>query len=99
MLSDFLVRLGKINEEQIQLERKDSKTMIHINGRKGSGSATIGMINGQPAVALSGAKDVNQVGMTADEKHASVGIIRKGKTVWQAEGEKRNGRGKKVAHG
>lgn len=37
--------------------------------------------------------------MTADEKQASVAILRKGKYVWQAEGEKLNGRAKKVAHG
>jgi hypothetical protein len=50
VLSDFIVRLGKIGEEQIQLERKDSTTLIHIQGRKGSGSASIGTSTVSPAL-------------------------------------------------
>jgi hypothetical protein len=90
-LSDFLIRLGKIGEENIQIDRVESKTAITIAGRKGSGTAVIGMFDGQPSLALSDSKDLNQVGMTADEKHGEVAIMRKGEYVWQAEGEKMKG--------
>jgi hypothetical protein len=87
-LSDFLIRMGKIGEEHIQIDRNESKTAINISGRKGKGTAFIGMIDGQPSVALSDSKNMNHVGMTADEKHAEVAIMRKDEYVWQAEGEK-----------
>jgi hypothetical protein len=87
-LSDFIIRMGKIGEEHIQIDRAQSKTAITIAGPKGKGSAMIGMFDGQPSLALSDSKDLNQVGMKADEKHAEVAIMRKGEYVWQAEGEK-----------
>jgi hypothetical protein len=87
-LSDFLIRMGNIGEEHIQIDRAESKAAISITGRKGKGFATIGMFDGQPSLALCDSKDRNQVGMTADDKHAEVAIMHKHEYVWQAEAEK-----------
>jgi hypothetical protein len=53
VLSDFIVRMGKLGEERIQIDCSKSKTAIDISGPKGKGTAFIGMMDGQPAVALS----------------------------------------------
>jgi hypothetical protein len=94
-LSDFLIRMGRIGEEHIQIDRDKSKTAMTIMGPKGKGLAMIGIADGQPALALSDSKDLNQAGMTVDEKHGEVAIMHKGKYVWQAEGEKPKPKGKK----
>jgi hypothetical protein len=82
-LSDFLIRIGKIGEDNIQIDRAKSKTAITIAGKKGK--AILGLLDGEPCFALSDGKDVNSVGMVADEKHAEVAIMHKNKYIWTAE--------------
>ena len=85
-LTDEHVRFGRAKEEQIEFQRAKSKVTLTVRGKKGAGMAAIGVVEGQPCVALIDNKNIHHVGMTADPKstNTNIGILRKGKYIWTA---------------
>jgi ABC-type lipopolysaccharide export system ATPase subunit len=75
VLSDKVIRFGKANEEQIQLERKDADVSLTLSGGKRKGMAVIATLHGNPAMALVDSKNVNQVHIEPAADDTSIGIL------------------------